>query len=75
MPEYLAEIVRCNAESELLKSVGDNCLMAYYYLLRLGEYTVKRGKKKSTQTEQFKLEDCRFFKSGQVWSAEASLEI
>ena len=28
----------------------------------MGEYTVKRGKKKSTQTEQFKLEDCRFFK-------------
>ena len=62
MPEYLAEMRRCNAASELLKSVGDNSLMAYYYLLLVSEYTLKRGKKKSTQTEQFKLEDCRFFK-------------
>ena len=62
MPEYLAEMRRCNAASELLKSVGDNSLMAYYYLLRVGEYIVKICKKKSTQTEQFKLKYCRFFK-------------
>ena len=61
MPEYLAELGRCNAASELLKSVGDNSLMAYY-LLRVGEYTVKRGKMKSTHTDQFKLKYCRFFK-------------
>ena len=45
---------RCDAASELLKYVEDNRLMAYYYLLRLGGYTVKIDKKKSTQTEQFK---------------------
>ena len=58
VPEYLAEMGRCDAASELIKSVGDNSLMAYYYLLRVGEYTVKRDKKKSTQTEKFKLKDC-----------------
>ena len=26
----------------------------------MGEYTVKRDKRKSTQTDKFKLEDCRF---------------
>ena len=43
--------------------------MAYYYPLRVGKYTVKRGKRKSTQTERFKLEYCRYFmldKSGQL---------
>ena len=53
---------RCNAALELIKSVVYNSLMDYYYLLRVCEYTVKSGKKKSTQTEQFKLEDCRFLK-------------
>ena len=36
--------------------------MAYYYLVWVGEYTVKKGKRKSTHTEQFKLEYCQFFK-------------
>ena len=62
VPEYLAGLVRCDAALELLKSVGDNSFMAYYYLLKSGDYTLKRGKRKSTQTEQFKLEDCRLLK-------------
>ena len=36
--------------------------MDYHYLLVVREYVVKRGKKKSTQTEQFKLEGCWFLK-------------
>ena len=35
--------------------------MAYYYLLQVVEYTLNRGKKKSTQTKQFKLKYCQFF--------------
>ena len=62
MPEYLAKMGRCDAMSELLNSAGDNSLMAYYYLLQVGVCTVKRGKKKSTQTENFKMEDFRFLK-------------
>ena len=30
VPEYLEEMGRCDAALELLKSVGDNSLMAYY---------------------------------------------
>ena len=33
VPEYLAEMGRCDTVSEFLKSVGDNSLIAYYYLL------------------------------------------
>ena len=69
VPEYLAELGRCDAALEFLKSVGDNILVACYYLLRVGAYIVKRGKRKFTQTEQFKLEDCYCFKlnnSGQL---------
>ena len=62
VPEYLAGFVRCDAASELLKSVGYNRLMACYYLLQVDEYTIKRGKRKNTHTEKFKLEGCRFFK-------------
>ena len=43
VPEYLAEMGRCDTASELFKSVGDNSFMEYYYLLRVGEYTVKEA--------------------------------
>ena len=45
MPEFLAALGRCKGALELPKSIGDCVLMAYYYTLRVGEYTVKRGKK------------------------------
>ena len=41
VPEYFTELEKCDAASELLNSVGDNILMAYYNLLRVGEYTVE----------------------------------
>ena len=37
VPEYLVEMGRYDAVLEFLKSVGDNSLMAYYYLLQVGE--------------------------------------
>ncbi len=44
------------------QAVGDLAVIAFCYLLRIGEYTVKRKKNKSKQTVQFKLEDVSFFK-------------
>jgi hypothetical protein len=48
-------------------AVGDLSLIAFYYLLRIGEYTVKRqrdrSKRATKQTIQFKLEDITFFKT------------
>jgi hypothetical protein len=49
------------------QAVGDLALIALYYLLRIGEYTVKRQhdrmKHTKKQTIQFKLEDATFFKT------------
>ena len=61
IPELMAAMgLECNA-TELTKSVGDLALVAFYYLLRVGEYTVKRCKNQTKQTKQFKLEDVQFF--------------
>jgi hypothetical protein len=49
--------------------VGDLSLIAFYYLLRIGEYTVKGKRNNTKQTVQFKLEDVTFYKktkSGQL---------
>ena len=50
-----------------LQAVGDVYLIAFYYLLRIGEYTVRRqcdrSKRAKKQTVQFKLEDVTFFKT------------
>ena len=61
VPEFLSQVGgNCNAHP-LTQAVGDLALIGFYYLLRIGEYTVKRTRNKSKQTVQFKLEDCTFF--------------
>ena len=44
------------------RAIGDLVVIAFYFLLRVGEYTTKtrRGKKK-TRTRQFRLKDITFF--------------
>jgi len=44
VPEFLSEIACACSASELTKAVGDLALIAFYYLLRIGEYTVKRSR-------------------------------
>ena len=41
--------------------VGGLTLIAFYYLLRVGEYTVKGRRNASKQTEQFECKDVTFF--------------
>ena len=48
--------------TELVKEVGDLTGMAFYYLLRVGEYTIKGRENNTKQTVQFKLEDVMFFR-------------
>ena len=62
VPEFLSDRSRIIGSSELFKAVDDLALIGFYYLLRVGEYTVKRSRNKTKQTKQFKLEDCTFFK-------------
>ena len=62
VPEYLVKHGRTAGASALSTAVGDLTLIAFYYLLRVGEYTVKGSRNESKQTVQFKLEDVTFFK-------------
>ena len=62
VPELLLEMGYGKSGSIQLQA-----LIAFYYLLRIGEYTVKRqrdrSKRATKQTFQFKLEDVTFFKT------------
>ena len=62
VPEVLVArgVMPCAPETHAV--VGDWAVIAYYYLLRVGEYTVKRLRNESKQTRQFRMKDVRFFK-------------
>ena len=47
--------------TEMVKAVGDYAVISFYYLLRVGEYTVLKQRNKTKQMVQFKLEDTMFF--------------
>ncbi len=51
VPEYLIKCTLDPSASELNKAVGDLTLITFYYLLQVGEYTVKE--KKITQNRHF----------------------
>ncbi len=62
VPELLAKKGRNGAATELEWAVGDLSLIAFYYLLRIGEYTIKGKRNETKQMVQFKYEDVTFFK-------------
>ena len=62
VPEFLADVGRQKGSNELAKAVGDLSMMAFYFLLRVGEYTVKGTRDESKQTVQFRIKDVTFFK-------------
>ena len=43
-------------------AIGDLIIIAFYFLLRIGEYTVKRKKNETKRTVQFRMMDVIFFK-------------
>jgi hypothetical protein len=62
VPEFMASLGRLQDAAELDKAIGDLGLIAFYYLLRVGEYTCKLTRNETKQTVQFKFEDITFFK-------------
>jgi hypothetical protein len=62
VPEYLVKQGQAEGAPATAEAVGDLALIAFYYLLRVGEYTIKGARNESKQTVQFKLEDVTFFK-------------
>jgi hypothetical protein len=66
VPKLLAERRRDSNATNLDKAIGDLSLVAFYYLLRIGEYTIKGTRNNTKQTVQFKYEDVTFFKKNRA---------
>ena len=66
VPEFLATVGTVAGATELAKAVGDCALIAFYYLCRVGEYTVKKTRNSTKQTKQFKIQDCTFFRKNEL---------
>jgi hypothetical protein len=62
VPELLAEKGCNRSATELERAIGYLSLIAFYYLLRIREYTVKSMHNKTKKNVQFKYEDISFFK-------------
>ena len=76
IPEQILKWCLLPGATSLMWATGDWCLIAFYWLLRIGEYTVKGSRNETKQTVQFKMEDVTFFdesESGKItklpWSA------
>ena len=70
VPNYLEELGRQQSATPLMAAVGCLTLVAFYFLLRVGEYTKCSG---DTQTEQFRVKDVRFFAMSTVTGREHQL--
>jgi hypothetical protein len=62
VPELLVTTAYNGMDTEKDKTAADLTLIAFYYLLRFGEYTVKGSRNSTKQTVQFKYEDVTFFR-------------
>jgi hypothetical protein len=63
--DVLEFLVKCGLEegaSEKVKAVGDLTLIAFFFLLRIGEYTSKGTCNETKRTVQFRIKDVMFFK-------------
>jgi hypothetical protein len=66
VPELLAERGLVSTATSLDRAIGDLSLIAFYYLFRIGEYTVKGNRNNTKQTIQFKYKDVTFFKKNRA---------
>jgi hypothetical protein len=62
VPEYLVKLGQDPEAWELDRAIGDLTMIAFYYLLRIGEYTTKGTRNNSKQTQEFKMGDTTFFR-------------
>jgi len=62
LPTFACRYGHRKGASVYQQAVGDLTVIAYYYLLRIGEYTTKTRRKKKTRTRQFRAKDVTFFK-------------
>ena len=62
IPEYLVGRSMEPDVCERRKAIADLTLIAFYYLLRVGEYTCRTKRNNDKQTVQFRIQDVTFFK-------------
>jgi hypothetical protein len=61
VPELLVLMAYNGSSTDKDKAIVDLTMIAFYYLLRVGEYTVEKTQNSTKQTVQFKYEDVNFF--------------
>jgi hypothetical protein len=66
VPEYLCKLDLAAGATALTQAIGDLVLIAFYYLWRVGEYTVKSSRNNSKQTVQFRMKDILFFRRNEL---------
>ena len=64
IPELLCTLGQLWSASVKDSILGDWCLIAFYYLLRVGEYTQKNSCRETKQTIEFRVIDVMFFSKG-----------
>lgn len=62
VPELLGNLAQGANASPVTVAVGDCALMAFTYLLRVGEYTRKGARNHTKQTTEFEVQDVTFFR-------------
>jgi hypothetical protein len=71
VPKYLVNLGNELEARELDHAIGNLVMIAFYYLLRIGEDTTKAACNNSKQTEEFKMGNIIFFKKdkqGNLWT-------
>ena len=61
VPNFLVDVGLTSAASPLDHAIGDLAIIAFYYLLRIGEYTTKGTRNETKRTIQFRVKDVTFF--------------
>jgi hypothetical protein len=62
VPELLVSTAYQGGGTEMDKAAADHTMIAFYYFLQVGEYTVKGLQNSTKQTSQFKYVDVMFFR-------------
>jgi hypothetical protein len=65
VPELLVETAYQHGRTQLQQATVDLTMIVFYYLLRVGEYTIKGSRNNTKQTVQFKYEDITFLQKEQ----------
>ena len=62
IPKYLVQMAMETDASKGQKAIVDLTLIAFYYLLRVGDYTCRQRCNEEKQTVQFRIKDVTFFR-------------